>query len=343
MTFLTDFSQSYFGTMGLAQQYQANKIANEQQQINLQNMKMKQQQQQQIGQALQKLYQDTSAPVGQEKQSLEDMFKQEVTERVKEAEIYRKYGDVDHAHKIMQDVKGDILNRVRETRMSSEDTTQVLYGVKDPESYQTAIATLAEKYPDKLDKFVNAARQQGIDPSTYSRGAHALMKQFFQSEKSQAGQAKLQETTMYHQQEEDRKRQEAKDRREARIQSLQLRAAERQDRIEARAERKAEREAKEAQKVSPADKQKQTQLNDLNKQSTAMNARFAKEWTALQNLYSTDKIGVTEFNRRRDEMEKTQQREARALANKIKLLGFSPVGGQMGTAPTQSGGVIKLD
>lgn len=278
---LGSLMEGYQQASQLMQQRENQRLENQMTQMKIQDMQMKQQQQQKIGQALQQLYQDSSSPVGQDKQSIEDLFKQDVQERIKEAEIYRKYGDVDHAHKIMQDVKGDILNRVRETRMSSDDTTQVLYGVKDPESYQTAIATLAEKYPDKLDKFVNAARQQGIDPSTYSRGAHALMKQFFQSEKSQAGQAKLQETTMYHQQEEDRKRQEAKDRREARIQSLQLRAAERQDRIEARAERKAEREEK---KAKDSDKAKTTAgLQALRAEQSVIQAQ-------IKNLTDNPKI-----------------------------------------------------
>lgn len=265
------------------------------------------------------------------------------------ADIYRRTGMEKEAHDSEAAAKSEYLNFVRLKKQAAEDVTGAVYGVNSQESYSAALQTLASKQPSEFQKFVKAAQDQKLDPSQYNPGTSALLKQMNAGWKSQESQSKI----AIQQAEHERKVADDKAKAEARIARLQegqARIGLSREALQFQKEKEAykrEHEAeKEKAKVNPIEKLKQSQLADLNKQSTAMNARFAKQWNDLQNMYSTGKImDVSEFNRRRDELEKTQQREARALATKIRLMGFSPIGGKTGqeTAPASSGGVIKLD
>ena len=280
MAGLADFANSYFGTLGMAQQYQLGQQQKEMNALNLQKQYRSLETQQKVQGALERLHQSYQNPVGQSGDDVADMMSR-AKMLDEEADMYRRIGGVDY-EKNAKDASMEA-NRLRrsalqEKKTDAEQFSDAVINVYDQSSLEGALDKLQEENPKLYRQVLQDAQRNGVNLTNYESAKPYLDARFAQA-KTMTGRMRVQEQILKDREDAEMKREKQRIDNETKLARLDMQRRELDIRMAGLDLREKERQLKET-----AERRQREELERKRLKDYADNVqRYEKD---VQSLYS---------------------------------------------------------
>ena len=280
MAGLADFANSYFGTLGMAQQYQLGQQQKEMNALNLQKQYRSLETQQKVQGALERLHQSYQNPVGQSGDDVADMMSR-AKMLDEEADMYRRLGGVDY-EKNAKDASMEA-NRLRrsalqEKKTDAEQFSDAVINVYDQTSLDGALDKLQEENPKLYRQVLQDAQRNGVNLTNYESAKPYLDARFAQA-KTMTGRMGVQEKILKDREDAEMKREKQRIDNETKLARLDI---QRRD-LDIRSQ-KLDLQEKERQIKEAAERRQREALNERKQQDYAKNVQNYER--NVQSLYS---------------------------------------------------------
>ena len=280
MAGLADFANSYFGTLGMAQQYQLGQQQKEMNALNLQKQYRSLETQQKVQGALERLHQSYQNPVGQSGDDVADMMSR-AKMLDEEADMYRRLGGVDY-EKQAKDASMEA-NRLRrsalqEKKTDAEQFSDAVINVYDQTSLEGALDKLQGENPKLYRQVLQDAQRNGVNLTNYESAKPYLDARFAQA-KTMTGRMGVQEKILKDREDAEMKREKQRIDNETKLARLDMQRRDLDIRMAGLDLREKERQIKEA-----AERRQREALNERKQQDYAKNVQNYER--NVQSLYS---------------------------------------------------------
>jgi len=280
MAGLADFANSYFGTLGMAQQFQLGQQQKEMNALNLQRQYKQLETQQKVQGALERLHESYKNPVGSSGDETNDMLGR-ARMLDEEADMYRRLGGVDY-EKQAKDASMEA-NRLRrsalaERKTDAEQFSDAVINVYDQTSLEGALDKLQGENPKLYRQVLQDAQRNGVNLTNYESAKPYLDARFAQA-KTMTGRMSVQEKILKDREDAEMKREKQRIDNETKLARLDIQRRDLDIRMAGLDLREKERQIKEA-----AERRQREELGRKRLKDYADNVqRYEKD---VQSLYS---------------------------------------------------------
>ena len=280
MAGLADFANSYFGTLGMAQQFQLGQQQKEMNALNLQRQYKQLETQQKVQGALERLHESYKNPVGSSGDETNEMLGR-ARMLDEEADMYRRLGGVDY-EKQAKDASMEA-NRLRrsalaERKTDAEQFSDAVINVYDQTSLEGALDKLQGENPKLYRQVLQDAQRNGVNLTNYESAKPYLDARFAQA-KTMTGRMSVQEKILKDREDAEMKREKQRIDNETKLARLDIQRRDLDIRMAGLDLREKERQIKEA-----AERRQREELGRKRLKDYADNVqRYEKD---VQSLYS---------------------------------------------------------